>query len=226
MDDGKGVPCVYRMPRRDERARAALRATMGMVNFIDDRIGSLLEALRTTGQLDHTLVVFTSDHGEMHGHHGFWGKGLTAFEDCQRVPLLVAGPGVAARGACDAIVNLVDLPRTFLNCAGVPTPQHLQGTDLSGLLRGTVDAVQPGTFIECQATPRIFQLSYVTSSHKLVVYRDSAEGELYDLAADPDQMTNLWSAPTHQAIKAGLMHEAMRERLRATGDSHPRKAFA
>lgn len=226
IDDGHGVPCVFRWPEMDGMARAALQATAGMVRFLDDRIGALLDRLEASGQLENTLVIFTSDHGEMHGHHGYWGKGLTAFDDCQRVPLLMAGPGVAMRGSSEALVNLVDLPRTILSFAGLDAPAGWQGSDLRPLLRGEVARVHDKTFVECQATSKIFQLTCVTDQHKLVLYRDSEEGELYDMLADPDQLRNLWGEPELAGLQAKWVAE-----IHASGrlDGRPqavRKAFS
>lgn len=226
IDDGYGVPCVFRWPRMDAQARVALQATAGMVRFLDHRIGQILNKLEATGRLENTIVIFTSDHGEMHGHHGYWGKGLMAFDDCQRVPLLISGPGVALRGACDALVNLVDLPRTILSLAGLATPATWQGVDLGPLLQNKVREVQAETFIECQATANIFQLTCVTGSYKMVLYRDCESGEFYDLANDPDQQENLWGVGETVSFQKRLA-----TRLRASGRlSHfpqqQRKAFA
>ena len=119
LDDGNGVPCCFSLERWDREAKAALQATLGMVAFIDDRVGAILRALEESGQTRNTLVIFTTDHGDMLGHHGLWGKGLPAYEDFQRIPMLAWGPGlVKPIGTTQALVNLVDLPQTFLACAG------------------------------------------------------------------------------------------------------------
>lgn len=226
INDGHGVPCIFRWPKMDAMAREALQATAGMIRFLDDRIGAMLDRLEASGQLENTVVIFTSDHGEMHGHHGFWGKGLTAFEDCQRVPLIVAGPGVELRGASDALVNLVDLPRTILSFAGLPAPVPWQGTDLLPLLQGGVGSVQDRTFVECQATSRIFQLTCVTDRYKMVLYRDTDEGEFYDLAEDPDQLRNLWGQPGTAGIQKRLAGEIRAAGRLESRPRNPRKAFA
>lgn len=114
LDDGHRIPCVY--PRRslDRDAVTALQATIGMIGFVDEQVGRLLALLERRGELEDTVVVFTSDHGEMHGHHGFWGKGATAYEDCQTVPLLIWAPGRGWRsGRTEALASLIDLPRYF-----------------------------------------------------------------------------------------------------------------
>lgn len=150
-------------------------------------MGRLLNLLEETGRLENTVIVYTSDHGEMHGHHGFWGKGLTAYEDCQRVPLLVWSPGRHWRqGQQDAIVNLVDLPRFFLSLAGLEVPQGLQGADLLPFLDGGA-APRRGTIIESHITSKIYQQTYVNTRCKIVIYDREDWGELYDLQEDPHQ---------------------------------------
>jgi uncharacterized sulfatase len=72
-NEGMGVPCSFGVPAMNGRARRALQATAGMVSFIDDRVGHLLRTLEETGQLEQTVILFTSDHGELHGHNGLWG---------------------------------------------------------------------------------------------------------------------------------------------------------
>jgi arylsulfatase A-like enzyme len=225
-DDGHGVPCVFRWPAMDAMARTALQATAGMIRFLDDRVGAILDRLEARGDLGNTFVIFTSDHGEMHGHHGYWGKGLMAFEDCQRVPLLISGPGVTAQGSTEALANLVDLPRTILSLVGCPIPAPWQGVDLKPVLENPAESVQDMTLIECEATHHVFQRTAVTATHKLVVYRGSEEGELYDLENDPCQLTNLWGLPAHEHVQREML-----ERIRALGlpdppVRKPRKAFA
>ena len=134
LDDGNRMPSCFGEPERP--VRDSLRATAGMVNFLDDRLGAIFKTLEETGQLDNTLIVYTTDHGEMHGNHGLWGKGCAAYEDVQRIPLLAWAPGlIPATGTTEALANIVDLPRTFLQFAGVDAPYDMQGADLSPVLR-------------------------------------------------------------------------------------------
>jgi arylsulfatase A-like enzyme len=228
LDDGHGVPCSFHLDRYDREAGRAMQATLGMIAFLDDRIGAILRALEETGQADNTLVVFTTDHGEMHGHHGFWGKGLTAYDDCQRIPLLAWGPGlIRPVGSTQALANLVDLPRTFLALAGVAPPVGMQGVDLAPVLRGQSQSVQDWTMVECRVTERtIYQTTFITGRYKLIVYRDSDLGELYDMAADPDQYANLWNSAPHQPLRAELLLRFAQATMRKEGQVNPRVAFA
>jgi arylsulfatase A-like enzyme len=227
INDTHLTPCVFPRRRLDQNAISALQATIGMVGFLDHQVGQLLRLLEHRGEIENTVIVYTSDHGEMHGHHGFWGKGFTAYEDCQRVPLLIWAPGQPGwrQGHSEALVSLADLPRLFLHLAGLPTPQGVQGADLLPYL---ADHAAPpprrGVCIEANLTARIHQLTYVNQTHKIVVYREQDDwGELYDLTTDPDQYTNLWDHDL--PLRAHLLAELTRQRLRDEGHAHPRASF-
>ncbi len=224
---GHTVPCAYNRGDLQGREREAWRATLGMVAMIDHHVGRLLGSLESAGRLENTVVVFTSDHGELHGHHGLWHKGLFAYEDVQRVPLLIHAQGRSNfSGASNALVNLVDLPVTFLTLADVPLPQGIQGASLTPILSGSATAVREATIVELQATRKVYQQTLITDRHKLVVYRDEEYGELYDLENDPDQYHNLWSNPRFLNIKTDLLHLFVKTRMREEGYFHPRRHYA
>lgn len=222
------VPSCFGEPDKDAQAGAALQATLGMIAFLDDRLGQLISRLERSGQLENTIIVWTSDHGEMHGHHGLWGKGLAAFEDCQRVPLLAWGPNhIRSRGTVSGLANLVDLPSTFLSLAGLNRPQEWQGVDLSPVLRGESDSVQDAILIELRATRHTLnQHTLVTDRHKLVVYRHTDEGELYDLQEDPDQYRNLWDDPVARDLRATLLLRLARLHMEREPVGPTRQSFA
>ncbi len=205
--DEATVPSCFGEPDKDAQAMTALQATLGMIAFLDDRLGAILDTLKETGQDENTIVVWTSDHGEMHGHHGLWGKGLPAFEDAQRVPLIIWAPNrFPARGSIEGLANLVDLPRTFLKQAQTPIPECWQGQDLSPVLEATADTVQDAVLIELRATEKTLnQHTLVTDRFKLVVYKHTEEAELYDLKTDPNQYTNLWNDAAYANERHALL---------------------
>lgn len=228
VTERSSIPSVFGEPEKETQKRAALQATLGMIGFLDEQLGRILATLEETGQAENTIVLFTSDHGEMHGHHGLWGKGAAAFEDCQRVPLLVWGPShITARGGVDALASLVDLPRTILNFSGVELPQEIQGVDLRPILDGTADRVQDAVLVEMRGTQKTFnQHTLITDRHKLVVYRHTDDGELYDLSTDPDQYENLWDEASHASLRARLLHRLARWHMEQEPHGRPRVSFA
>ena len=105
------------------------------VDFVDDCIGELLFSLKQNGLLDNTIIIYTSDHGEMGGSHGLWQKSVY-YEESMGVPLLMTGPGIQpGHSRVSGIVSLMDLFPTCCKLAGLPIPQGLDGVDFSPLLR-------------------------------------------------------------------------------------------
>ncbi|MFW6217659.1 MAG: sulfatase [Verrucomicrobiota bacterium] len=219
--------CAFPNPYFEERAALAMQATLGMIAFIDDAVGKLLDKLDATRQMENTLVVFTSDHGEYHGHHGFWGKGLPAYEDAQRIPFLARGAGVRPGSKSEALVSLVDLMPTFLEAAGAPVPPGVQGISLLPLFSGERESVRDAVLIEARAkADALPQRTLVTDRHKLIVYGGTDEGELYDLQQDPDQYENLWDRPEHTALQIELLKLYARVSVENEGTVPPRTSFA
>ncbi len=227
FDDGHGTPCCFHFPQWDSQIKTAIQSVYGMINFIDYRIGKIVQTLNDTKQLDNTIIVFTSDHGDMMGHHGLWGKGLPAYEDQQRVPLIISAPHLIKKPAFNySPTSLIDLPITFLKLSGAKVPLGMQGKDLSPILKGKSDSVQDGVIIESQCTAKIYQQTFITHEHKLVVYRDFDEGELYDLQKDPNQYRNLWHLPEFISLKMDLMHRFLQANMTKEGVKPPRTSFA
>ena len=115
----------------------SLRCYYGMVNSIDEQFGRIVAHLDRLGIADDTIVVFTSDHGEMFGSQGRMYK-LTFYDEAARVPLLVRYPGRIQTGSTDLCINTPDIMPTLLGLAGLgdAIPPEVEGSDLSGLLRG------------------------------------------------------------------------------------------
>lgn len=224
FNDGYLTPCVFPRRRLEKDAVTAMQATVGMIGFIDHRIERILKLLEDTGQLENTIIIYTADHGEMHGHHGFWGKGLTAYEDCQRVPLFIWAPAFQKRkGRIDEIINTIDLPRFILESVGITVPQGMQGFSIIDYLKGEGEYLREGTVIESNITSKVYQMTYVNKSNKIVIYRDEDWGELYDLENDPDQYDNLWDK--NKELRAKMLLEMTQQRMMDEGYAHPRKSF-
>ncbi|MEX0325230.1 MAG: sulfatase [Puniceicoccaceae bacterium] len=227
IDDEWGAPCASRRAVLETEASDALQATLGMVAGIDDQIGRILAALESSGQLENTLIIFTSDHGEYHGHHGFWGKGLPAYEDAQRVPLLIWGPGLGILPqTTNSLASLIDLPATILDFATVDFPAGMQGVSLAKLLRQEAYAVRDAVLVELRPVADFSQHTLVAGRYKLVVYESLSQGELYDLQRDPNQYTNLWNHPDHQDLRTDFLLKLSQFYQRNEGRLLPRSSFA
>ena len=187
-------------------------AYYAMIELIDDQVGRMLDALHDSGQADDTLVIFTSDHGEMLGDHGLIQKGCRFYEGLVRVPLILAWPGTIRAGlVSDALVELTDLAPSLLEAAGAAVPEWMQGRSLLPIGRGAApldhhrDAVWCEYFDALDAPDATRATMYRERRYKLVVYHGHGLGELYDLERDPGEFDNLWDSPEHAALKADLL---------------------
>lgn len=195
------------MPVPVDKLLAARRAYYGMISWIDDRVGELIQVLKDTGLESNTIVVFTSDHGEMLGERGMWLK-MCMFEWSVRVPLFLKVPGLPP-GRHYENVSLVDLLPTLLALAQPSTPsdewvtpvEQLAGSSLTALLYDRESHVWPDTVIsDYMAGPMPSPVRMVKQgTHKLIQIRDSAP-ILFDLADDPDELRNVAQVPAKRAI--------------------------
>ncbi|SDD27830.1 sulfatase-like hydrolase/transferase [Auraticoccus monumenti] len=193
------------------------RAYYAMVTLVDDEVGRILEVLEAEGLAEDTLVVFTSDHGEMLGDHQLMLKGPMVYDLAVRVPLLVRWPGVLPAGERRSeLVQWLDLAPTLLEAAGVEAPRGYQGASLLPLARGDADAWSRDWAL-CQYRdsghgydPPVHVTMLRQGAHKLAVHHGppatarEGSGELYDLEADPDELVNLWDDPGSAATRHRL----------------------
>ncbi|MGH3728559.1 MAG: sulfatase-like hydrolase/transferase [Micromonosporaceae bacterium] len=224
-----------------EEIKEIIRAYYAMVSLVDDEVGRILAALAASGLDENTLVVFTSDHGEMLGDHQLLLKGPMFYEGAVRVPLLMRWPGVLPAGERRSqLVQWVDLTSTLCAAAGAPAPPRAQGTNLLPLATGDTDQpVRDWALCEYRDSGHAYDPPvYATMLRrdepghrwKLVVHHGSPAtgrdrtGELYDLAADPTELRNLWHDPAHQATRAELQSYLMDLMVATENRTQPRDA--
>jgi arylsulfatase len=220
-----------KMTETDHRyVRAAYWA---MCDLIDSQVGRLLDALEKSGQRDNTLIIFTSDHGEMLGDHGIYLKGPYFYDCAVRVPLIISWPGRIAAGlTVDALVELVDIAPTLLEYAGLPKYEGMQGQSLAPLLNPDAPAITHRDSVYCEFYAANFRYDppahttmLRTERYKLTVAHGQNCGELYDLERDPQEYINLWDHPSYQATKCQLLLQ-LTDRMAWTVDPLPeREAF-
>lgn len=191
-------------PVSDEQVRNARHAYYANISYIDDKLGRLLATLRACGMSDDTVVVFTSDHGEMLGERGMWYK-QTFFEPSSRVPLVIRQPGARARTRVTAPVSLVDLLPTLMDWAGGPGdwPEPLDGASWLPLLRqgeaGERSVISEYTDMGVIAPGRMLR----AGDYKYI-HTHGHPPQLYDLHADPRELDNLAGRPAHAQVETRL----------------------
>ena len=194
----------------DEEVRRARAAYYGLVSFLDDRVGTVLRALEANGLAENTVVVYTSDHGEMAGEHGMWCK-HAFFEGAVRVPMLLAWPGhVAAGRRIGQVTSLIDLVRTILDMAGDDT-RDLDGVSLLDVLEGRAPESEGLAIAEFTAhgTDRPGRMVR-RGRFKLNHYLDQPV-ELYDLERDPGEFNDLAADPAHARVREELTALVLRD---------------
>jgi arylsulfatase A-like enzyme len=181
------------MEMSEAHHREGLRAYYAAVTTLDQQIGRLLDHLRAKGQLDNTLVVFTSDHGYHLGWRGQWCK-HSIDEQVMRVPLIVRHPKGAKNAKASGIVELLDLFPTFCDFAALPAPETLDGKSFLPLLMDPKAAGKPGAF--CQwGNGRTVR----TQRWRLTERRDGTS-ELYDHNNDASEYHNVITQPEQAAL--------------------------
>jgi uncharacterized sulfatase len=176
---------------------------------MDAQVGRVLDALDRLGLADRTIVVFTSDHGYHLYDHGLWQK-QSLFERAARVPLIVAAPGKAGNGRrTGALSELVDLYPTLADLAGLPAPAYLEGASLAPVLADPARTVKDAAFTQVRRG-EAHGYTIRTDRWRYTSWDEGRQGEqLYDMAADPGETTNLASDAQWAATVAEL-----RQRLR------------
>jgi len=197
--------------------RRLIAAYRGYVSFIDDEVGRLLDALAARGLADSTAVVFASDHGGFVTAHRMHDKGPAMYEDIYRIPLIATGLGATGHVE-ERFASLLDLAPTFLDLAGAPIPDAYDGRSLLDLYRTGEDW---RTDVLCEFHGHQFpyeQRMLRTDRYKLVRNQHDT-AELYDLEADPHEVTNRIDDPAYGDVAARL-HRRLRERLAAADDDY------
>ena len=194
------------------RDRQELRKDMavyyGMISFMDQQIGRILDCLDRHGLAESTLVVFTTDHGHFLGRHGLVAKAIHHYEDLLRVPFVARLPKripPAAQSA--AIMSLMDLAPTFLAAADLPMPQAMTGINQFGAFCGGPTARTWSITENHHGTHSCHMRTFVTERHKITVYRNDDWGELFDLESDPGEVNNLWCDPAAADLKSRMLHQ-------------------
>ena len=190
---------------------------------VDDAVATTVAALRHTGELDDTLVVFVSDNGYLFGEHSYVGK-IVPYEESLRVPLLVRGPGVPAGVVRDQVALMTDLAPTFAAVADADPLRPVDGTDLLPWARH--DAGQPERTVLLQAGWRgadperklWLYRGVRTDRYTYVRWRTDDLVELYDRSTDPDELDNVGDDPRYAAVVDELAHRT-RKLGRCSGPS-------
>ena len=201
----------------DDEARQVIAAFYACTTFMDAQLGVVLDALDRLQIADRTLIVFWGDHGWHLGEHWLWAK-RTLFEESCRVPLLIAGPGVARPGTpCESVVECVDLYPTAAEVCGLPRPPGLEGVSLVPLMKDPNRPWKKCAFTQMKRGDTM-GTSIRTERYRYTEWGDKSHAELYDHQTDPHEYTNLAKQPEH-AETVDNLHKLLHAGWRAARPS-------
>ena len=184
----------------DDQLKDYIRRYWGFCSYIDKQVGKVFDTLKQTGQWDNTIIIFTSDHGDMLASHGFIYKmSNNGYDELFRVPTLIRIPKTTTAGSsADSFVTHVDILPTLLEAADIPKPDKIDGKSFVPLLKNTKAKHRDFIFSDCGNT----SIVYCDDSYKFVLNWQSPDNddELYNLKNDPAEMTNLALKPENSKI--------------------------
>ncbi|MET3662661.1 choline-sulfatase [Aquamicrobium ahrensii] len=195
-----------------EQVRRSRQGYFANISYIDDKVGELLDVLERTRMLDDTVILFCSDHGDMLGERGLWFK-MSFLEGSARVPLMIAGHGVAP-ARIDTPVSNLDICPTLCDLAGIDISGIMPWTDgqsLKPLLQG--GARTEPVLMEYAAEGSYAPLVAIREGKYKFVHCEIDPPQLFDLESDPLEANNIAADPQHESLVAGFM-----EKVRARWD--------
>jgi arylsulfatase A-like enzyme len=177
-----------------------------MVRLIDQELGRILQCLDELELTENTMIIFTTDHGELLGDHGLWMKGPFHYENLVRIPMIFSWPkGMPSGTRINGLISQVDIAPTILAATGCEG-DRLDGFNLLPLLREEVNNIRDQVFIETVDDPNHLRLkTIVTKDRKLTFYHQQPFGELYDLNNDPGELINHWDDSVYTIDRLTLL---------------------
>ena len=199
----------------EDEIRRARAAYWGLVTRIDAMIGEIINALHANDLADNTLIIYTSDHGDMVGEHSLWWKHVF-YEHSVRVPLIMAWPDrISAGQRISNVVSALDINATILDALDAPPLPESPGRSLIPLVMGTNSQWENVAFSEyCSdqfcPTGGCYQRMIRRDEWKLIYYHEQ-EPQLFNLKDDPDELVNLAGEPGHRLILEELLQQVLQE---------------
>lgn len=199
------------VPRTEQAVKKEILDYYATITHMDAQIGRILDTLDKTGQLANTLIIFAGDNGLAIGSHGLLGK-QNVYQHSVGVPLILAGPGVPKNQRSDALVYQLDIFPTTCDLVGVPIPPSVEGQSFAPVFKN-----QPAPRTDLLFAYTKLHRGYRDHQYKLIQWtipNQPPVTQLFDLAADPDELHDLSKDPAHSTRLAALT-----EKLKATQKS-------
>lgn len=205
---------------------------LGCIHGVDENVGRLLKYLDDTGLATNTIVIYTSDQGFFLGEHGWFDK-RWIFEESARTPMLMRWPGVIKPGStCNKVVSTIDLAETFLDAAGAPIPDRMQGRSLIPILEGHDPADWRTAFYYHYyeyPQPHHVRPHYGVITDRYTIahfyWPDVDYWELFDRQKDPGEMKSVFGDPAYADVQASLMQQVTQLRKELKDEKDDPRAY-
>lgn len=222
-DDCYGKPGIYRKARRPfrqlsaEEHETARKCYYASITELDEQIGRILDVLEQRNDAENTIIVFTTDHGDLLGAHGMYCKNFSAAEEIYHIPMLISGPGVSKNHKMWERVGLHDLCDTILELCGCEPFGTTDGTSFTRLLKDGTEERRTQGYAEYYGGRFLLTQRVYWEKNWKYVLNGFDEDELYDLSKDPQELCNLAADPNFHG-KVVEMLSGLWRNARKTGD--------
>ncbi|MFP4027313.1 MAG: sulfatase [Candidatus Brocadiia bacterium] len=212
LDDHNALNCKVIREKNPPIFREAAALYHGSIRFMDDQIARIIKFLEERDLVEDTVVVFTTDHGDMMGDHGFMAKGFVHYDGCIRCPLIVWGGGTEQR-TTDRMVCALDFFPTFCEIAEASRDvwPPIEGKSFAGTCFGEEDEEQ---WNEIAVNYRGVQSVVTDDWWRLTRYHESNEGQMFNLLEDPKEQNNLYKDPACTDKKLELLERMIAVSMR------------
>jgi arylsulfatase A-like enzyme len=200
-------------PRTPEIIQASIADYYALISHLDSKVGEIIETLKKNGLYDNTIIIYTADNGLAIGSHGLLGK-QSLYEDCTKVPLIIAGPGINEGKVKDALVYLYDLYPTLCSLSKIQAPAGIDGKNITPIINGKEEGVRTSLYTVYRNTVRAVR----TKEWKLIRYPQRNYTQLFNLEDDPLEINNL-AQQTGFKTKVDEMLRLLRDWHEASGDT-------
>lgn len=208
-ETGMGVHGLQKHYYNEKNLKKQLAYAYGMVSFTDKYIGKILDKIKELDLEKDTIIVFTTDHGDLFGQHGLRHKCIFHYEDLLRVPMIVKYKNHIPEGIkSNSLQSLIDLAPTFLSYCSLPIPEYMDGINQCCVWNGEKNNNRNYVISENRHEPHTLHMySYVEKDYKITVHEGRDYGELYDLKNDSGEHNNLWNDSIYSELKAELLYK-------------------
>ncbi|GAG84105.1 unnamed protein product [marine sediment metagenome] len=193
-------------------AKRVIAASYGMEKMIDDAIGEILETLEKTGLAKNTIIIFTTDHGDLGGEHKFFFKGPFLYNGLINIPFIIKIPNGLKNKESTSLASSIDIPETILELAGLVIPKFLQGKSMVPILENPDEKINEDILVEMDDEYINEKTrTLITDEWKMTIFKDYVE--LFNRKEDPDDLNNLWDDESLNYVKLDLILKLMRKNL-------------